>query len=95
MQTQLPRSLTNAVRALVAVTVASGVIAVLTLVQSDAVVLAWSEGNPSAKEILATGGLEALKASPIVPKFGQLAVVSLVWFVMLDRKSTRLNSSHT
>jgi hypothetical protein len=83
MQTQLPRSLTNAVRALVAVTVASGVIAVLTLVQSDAVVLAWSEGNPSAKEILATGGLEALKASPIVPKFGQLAVVSLVWFVML------------
>lgn len=83
METQLPRSITYAVRALVGVVVASGVIAVLTLVQNDAIILAWSEGNPSAREILATGGLEALKQSPIVPKFGQLAVVAMVWFVML------------
>ena len=76
MQTELPRSLTYAVRTLVAVVLASAVIAVLTLVQHDAIIMAWSEGNPSAKEILATGGLEALKASPIVPKFGQLAVVA-------------------
>jgi len=83
METPLPRSIVHAVRALVAVVVVSGVIAVLTLVQNDAVILAWSEGNPSAREILATGGLEALKESPIVPKFGQLAVVSMVWFAML------------
>ncbi|MGN0065253.1 MAG: hypothetical protein ACI379_13525, partial [Nocardioides sp.] len=72
-----------AVRTLVAVVLASAVIAVLTLVQNDAIIMAWSEGNPSAREILATGGLEALKESPIVPKFGQLAVVAVVWFVML------------
>jgi hypothetical protein len=83
METKLPRSITYAVWALVGVVVASGVIAVLTLVQNDAIILAWSEGNPSAQEILATGGLDALKENPIVPKFGQLAVVSMVWFVML------------
>lgn len=83
MVTPLPKSITNAVRVLVAVVLASAAITVLTLVRNDEIILAWSEGNSSARELLASGGIEALKASPIVPKFGQLAVVALVWFVML------------
>ncbi len=83
MPTPLPKSITRAVWVLVAVVAASAVITVLTLWRNDEIILAWSEGNSSARELLASGGLEALKASPIVPKFGQLAVVALVWFVML------------
>ena len=35
----------------------------------DEVILGWAEGNPSAQEILAQGGIEQLRDSPIVPGF--------------------------
>lgn len=80
---QLPGSMVNALRMLVALVVAFGVTAALTWVERDELILSWSKGNPSAQEILAEGGLEALRESPIVPNFLPLAIVSFVVFALL------------
>jgi hypothetical protein len=52
-------------------------------VQQDEVILSWARGNPSAQEILATGGIEVLRDEAIVPKFVPLALVSFVVFLLL------------
>lgn len=84
MDQQLPRTITLSVRTVIAVALAATVITVLTFVQSDAVLIAWAQGNVSATDALARGGVDALRESSLyLPKFGQLAVVSLIWFVML------------
>lgn len=83
MPRQLPGSIVNSLRVLVASVLLTGVITLLTWVQADEVILAWSEGNSTAQEILASGGIDALRDNPIVPGFVQVAVVSFIGFVML------------
>jgi len=49
----------------------------------DEVILGWAEGNPSAQELLAQGGIEQLRESPIVPGFVALSIVAFVGFTAL------------
>lgn len=79
----LPGSITNALWSLLALVVVSGVAVLLTWLQRDEVILAWAQGNPSAQEILASGGMTALREAAIVPKFVPLALVSCIVFVVL------------
>jgi hypothetical protein len=83
LRRQVPASVANALRVLVAIVLVSAATALLTWVQRDEVILSWAKGNPSAQEILASGGLDALRDSAIVPKFVPLAVVSFVVFLLL------------
>ncbi len=83
LRRQLPASVAHAVTVLIAIVLVSAVTALLTWVQLDEVILSWAKGNPSAQEILASGGIDALRGSAIVPKFVPLAVVSLVVFLLL------------
>lgn len=83
MRRQVPASVAHALRVLVAIVLVSAATALLTWVQRDEVILSWAKGNPSAQEILASGGIEALRESAIVPKFVPLAVVSFVVFLLL------------
>ena len=83
LRRQVPASVANALRVLVAIVLVSAATALLTWVQRDEVILSWAKGNPSAQEILASGGLDALRESAIVPKFVPLAVVSFVVFLLL------------
>jgi hypothetical protein len=80
---ELPGSITNALRNLVALVVVSGIAVLLTWLQHDEVIRAWAKGNSSAQEILASGGMAALRESAIVPKFVPLALVSFVVFLAL------------
>lgn len=80
---ELPGSLTHAVWSMLALVVVSGVAVLLTWLQHDAVIRAWAKGNASAQEILASGGVGALRDSAIVPKFVPLALVSFIVFVVL------------
>ena len=80
---ELPGSITNALRNLVALVGVSGMAVLLTWLQHDEVIRAWAKGNSSAQEILASGGMAALRESAIVPKFVPLALVSFVVFVVL------------
>ncbi len=83
MRRQLPGSIAVSLRILFALVVLSALAVVLTWLQLDKVIRAWAEGNPSAQEILASGGMAALREEVIVPKFVPLAVVSFVVFVAL------------
>ena len=80
---QLPGSITNALWSLLALVVVSGLAVLLTWVQRDEVIRSWAQGNPSAQEILVSGGMAALREAAIVPKFVPLAVVSFIVFVVL------------
>ena len=80
---ELPGSITNSLRNLLALVVVSGAAVLLTWLQHDEIIRAWAEGNSSAQEILATGGMVALREAAIVPKFVPLAVVSFIVFVVL------------
>lgn len=80
----VPGSIANAVWSLLALVVVSGAAVLLTWLQHDEVIRAWAQGNSSAQEILATGGIDALRATPnLVPKFIPLAVVSWIVYVAL------------
>lgn len=79
----IPGSITRAVQSLLALVVVSGAAVLLTWLQQDEIILAWAQGNSSAQEILASGGMAALRESAIVPKFVPLALVSFVVFVVL------------
>ena len=83
MARDVPGSVTNSVRVLGLIVVTSGVIAVLTRLMRDEVILGWAEGNPSAQELLAQGGIEQLRESPIVPGFVALSIVAFVGFTAL------------
>jgi hypothetical protein len=83
MRRQLPGTVVNAVRVLVALVVLGGVTTVLMWVRADDLILSWGRGNAAASEILEEGGLAALKESPIVPSFVPVAIVSFVMFAML------------
>lgn len=79
----VPGSIANAMWTLLALTVVSGAAVLLTWLQHDEIIRSWAQGNPSAQEILASGGISALRDAAIVPKFIPLALVSFVVFVSL------------
>ncbi|MDZ5663769.1 hypothetical protein HN031_19175 [Nocardioides sp. zg-1308] len=83
MARDLPGPVLNSVRALGLIVATSGVITLLIWWMRDEVVLGWAEGNPSAQDILAQGGIEQLRESPIVPGFVALSVVAFVGFALL------------
>jgi hypothetical protein len=83
MARDVPGSVTNSVRVLGLIVATSGVITLLTWWMRDEVILGWAQGNPSAQDILAQGGIEQLRESPIVPGFVALAVVAFVGFALL------------
>lgn len=80
---ELPGSVVNSLRVLALIVATSGVITLLTFVMRDEVILGWMKGNPSAREIYAQGGIEALRDNPIVPGFPALALVAFVGFALL------------
>jgi hypothetical protein len=83
MRRQLPGTVVNAVRVLVALVVLAGVTTLLMWLRADDLILSWGRGNAAASEILEEGGLAALKESPITPSFVPVAVVSFVVFALL------------
>lgn len=83
MGRQLPGTVVNAVRVLVALVALSGVVTLLMWVRADDLILSWGRGNAAARELLEEGGLAALRNSPITPAFVPVAVVSFFMFAML------------
>jgi len=83
MARDLPGSVVNSMRVLGLIVATSGVITVLIWLMRDEVIIGWAEGNPSAQEILAQGGIEQLRESPIVPGFVALSIVAFVGFALL------------
>lgn len=83
MARELPQSMINAVRTMGVLVLLSAAAVVLVWVQSDEVIRAWARGNSSAQEILASGGMAALREAAITPKFVPLAVVSFIVFLVL------------
>ena len=83
MARDLPGSVLNSMRVLGLIVATSGVITVLIWLMRDEVIIGWAEGNPSAQEILAQGGIEQLRESPIVPGFVALSIVAFVGFALL------------
>ena len=84
MSREMPGSVLNSLRVLALLVATSGVITLLTWVMSDDILMTWAEGNPTAQEILAQGGIEALRADQISPGFVALAVVAFVGFALLS-----------
>ena len=79
MGRQWPASVVNALRCLTALVVLMALGTLLTSLLQDALIEAWAEGNPGAREILREGGIEALKASSIaLPAFVPVVVVMFV-----------------
>jgi len=83
MARDLPGSVVNSLRVLGLIVATSGVITLLIWLRRDDVILGWAKGNPSAQELLAQGGIEMLRESPIVPGFVALSVVAFVGFAAL------------
>ena len=84
MGRQRPASVTNAIRAQAALVAVSGLTTLLTAFQRDELVLAWAERHPTAKAILAEGGLPALYDSALAPPaFVPVAIVSFFTFALL------------
>ncbi len=83
MARQLPGSVVNSVRVLRLIVATAGVITLLTWLMRDEVILGWAKGNPSAQELLAQGGIDLLRESPIVPGFVALSVVAFAAFAAL------------
>ncbi len=83
MARDTPGSVLNSVRVLGLIVITSAVITVLIWLRSDDVILGWADGNPSAQELLAQGGIDQLRESPIVPGFVALSVVAFVGFAIL------------
>ncbi len=80
MSREMPGSVVNSLRTLVLLVVTTGVITALIWLLRDDVLLAWAKGNPSAQEILAQGGIEALREDQITPGFFALALVAFIGF---------------
>jgi hypothetical protein len=70
----VPASVTLAIRLVWLLVAILGVTAILTALMHDDLVRVWAEGNPEAKALVESGGVEALEASSIsVPSFAPLA----------------------
>jgi hypothetical protein len=83
MARDVPGSVVNSMRVLGLIVATSAVITLLIWLMRDDVILGWAEGNPSAQELLAQGGIDNLRESPIVPGFVALSVVAFVGFAAL------------
>lgn len=84
MRRQRPDSVTNAIRATLALVALTGVGAVLTVVFRDQLVRSWAEGHRTAREILAEGGVAAFDGSSVTPPaFVPVAVVLFIVFAAL------------
>ena len=84
MGRQQPAAVTNAIRVQMALVAVSGLTTLLTVIQRDELIVAWAEGNPTARPILDEGGLNALEESSInIPAFAPVAIVSFVTFALL------------
>lgn len=83
---QLPASVTKAIWCQRLLLVISGIGTLFTVLLRDRLIRAWAEGNPSAREILREGGLDALLESDTVhpPAFVPVAVVLflVMWGLM-------------
>lgn len=79
----LPGSITNALRSLLALVAVSGAAVLLIWVQHDDIIVTWAKGNPSAQEILASEGMDTLREAAITPKFVPLALVLFIVFAVL------------
>lgn len=65
------------------VSAAAGLVTLLVWILRDDLVLAWAEGNRSARAILREGGIEAVEANLQVPGFVPVVVTSYVVLLML------------
>lgn len=81
-----PASLTLALQLLAALVLLGAVTVVLIIVQQDALIRSWAEGNPAVREVLERRGLDAVKEGSVQPPhFIPVAVTlfvvlaSLVW----------------
>lgn len=83
MGRDVPGSVVNSIRVLRLIVATAGVITLLTWLMRDEVILGWAEGNPSAQELLAQGGIDRLRESPIVPGFVALSIVAFCAFTAL------------
>jgi hypothetical protein len=85
-----PASLTWALRLIGVLVLFAGVVVLLMVLRNDDLIRAWAQGNPSAKRVLETEGIEALKhpatdnrvraphfIAPAVTLYGVL--VGLIW----------------
>lgn len=79
MGRQWPASVVNALRCLSALVGLMALGTLLTILLQDSLIESWAEGNPGASEILAEGGIDALKASSIaLPAFVPVVVVMFI-----------------
>ncbi len=62
-----PIELTYALRALLALVVAGGITVLFVVLFRDSLVEAWARSNPATKELLETGGLDAVRAGTVKP----------------------------
>lgn len=78
-----PASVIHATRLALALVVLGGVIAVLTWVFRDDLLVSWAQSNAAARRILEEGGLEAVEETLTVPSFVPVAITSWVVLAML------------
>ena len=84
MGRQRPRSVTRAVGVQWALVAVSALLALLAVLMRDDLLRAWVDSSSTAREIVAEGGLEALRQSAIsVPSFAPVAVVTFVVYGLL------------
>ena len=83
MGRQWPSSVVNAQRALGVLVALMAIATVLTVLLEDSLIEAWARRSAAGREILAEGGIEALRASSLsLPAFVPVVVVMFV--VMLS-----------
>ncbi|MFC6153302.1 hypothetical protein [Nocardioides yefusunii] len=78
-----PSTVRGALAATWVLSAAAGVVTLLVWIMRDDLVLAWAEGNRSARAILREGGIEAVEANLEVPGFVPVVVTSYVVLLML------------
>lgn len=76
-----PMSLRLAVRLLWTLMVVGAITVVLIVIREDDLIRSWAEGNPAAREILQTRGLDAVKDGSVAPP--QFVPVAITLYVVL------------
>ena len=62
-----PVELTYALRALLALVVVGGVTVLFVILFRDSLAEAWARGNPATKDLLESGGIEAVRTGTVKP----------------------------
>jgi hypothetical protein len=76
-----PGSLIIAVRLMHALLAVAGVTVLLMVWREDDLLRAWAEGNPATRELLRTGGLEAVKEGTVAPP--HIVPVAITMYVVM------------